>query len=224
MANITSSHTRSELSPSVEVMGMGGPLEVLLDGQKWVAPTTEFPVYGTTEKWSIVNPTADAHPMHWHLVQFQLVSRQPFDDVAYLANWIALNGEPPLNHPTINLGNLTDYFTGPATGPEPDETGWLDTVTMYPGQITTIRIRYSQQDGSPYTFDPTTGPGYVWHCHIVDHEDNEMMRRQLPILSSAAITAIRCSQRPKRPDLLENFQLCNFDMEQLHSYTWRNYN
>lgn len=177
--------TRERTLTSVEVMGMGGPLEVLLDGQKWSSPTTEFPVVGTTEDWRIVNPTADAHPMHWHLVQFQLVSRQPIDADAYLDTWKALNGEPPLDHPTINLGNITDYYTGPATGPEPDEIGWLDTVTMYPGQITTIRIRYLQQDGSPYSFDATTGPGYVWHCHIVDHEDNEMMRRQVPILSSA---------------------------------------
>ena len=176
--------TRERLLTLTEVMGMGGPLEVLLDGQKWVAPTSELPINGTTETWMIANPTADAHPMHWHLVQFQLVSRQPFDDVGYLANWIALNGEPPLNHPTINLGNLSSFFTGPAEPAPPEEQGWLDTVTMLPGQVSTIRIRYLQQDGSEYPFDPTTGPGYVWHCHTVDHEDNEMMRRQVVILPS----------------------------------------
>jgi hypothetical protein len=53
---------------------------------------------------------------------------------------------------------------------------------MLPGQVSTIRIRYLQQDGTPFPFDPTQGPGYVWHCHIVDHEDNEMMRRQIVIL------------------------------------------
>jgi FtsP/CotA-like multicopper oxidase with cupredoxin domain len=173
--------TRERLLTLKEVESPNGPLEVLLDGQKWASPTTEMPVYGTTESWVIANPTADAHPMHWHLVQFQLVSRQPFDDVAYLDTWLTLNGEPPLNHPTINVGNLSSYFIGSPTGPEPDEAGWLDTVTMYPGQVTTIRIRYLQQNGSPYGFDPTTGPGYVWHCHIVDHEDNEMMRRQIVI-------------------------------------------
>ena len=176
--------TRERLLTLTEVMGMGGPLEVLLDGQKWAAPTSELPINGTTETWMIANPTADAHPMHWHLVQFQLVSRQPFDDVGYLANWTAINGEPPLNHPTINLGNLSSFFTGPAEPAPPEEQGWLDTVTMLPGQVSTIRIRYLQQDGSEYPFDPTTGPGYVWHCHIVDHEDNEMMRRQVVILPS----------------------------------------
>ncbi len=165
-----------------EVMGMGGPLEVLQDGQKWSAPTSELPVVGTTEQWSIVNPTADAHPMHWHLVQFQLVSRQPFDVVGYIANWTSVNeGDAPFNHPTINLGNLSSFYTGPATGPDPDEKGWLDTVFAPPGFITTVRIRYAQQNGAAYTIDPTVGPGYVWHCHIVDHEDNEMMRRQIVI-------------------------------------------
>ena len=54
--------------------------------------------------------------------------------------------------------------------------GWKDTVQMPTGMVTIIRIRFTQQDGLTYPFDPTVGPGYVWHCHIVDHEDNEMMR------------------------------------------------
>jgi hypothetical protein len=122
--------------------------------------------------------------MHWHLASFQLISRQPFDDVGYSAAWTALNGEPPFNKSTINVGNLTSYFTGPAVLAPPEEQGWLDTVTMLPGQVTTIRIRFAQQNGTAYPFDPTTGQGYVWHCHIVDHEDNEMMRRMNPILPS----------------------------------------
>jgi len=160
----------------VEVMGGGGPLEVLVDGQAFGSPIAQLPVEGTTETWVVTNPTADAHPMHWHLVQFQLVSRQPFNDVTYLADWEALNGAPPFNHPTINIGNLDSYYTGPATGPDADEQGWLDTVTMYPGQVSTIRVRFASQDGAPYVFDPTLDQGYVFHCHIVDHEDNEMMR------------------------------------------------
>jgi spore coat protein A len=181
--------TRQRLLTLTEVQGTGGPLEVLLDGQKWTSPTTELPIQGTTETWVIANPTMDAHPMHWHLAQFQLVSRQPFDDVGWLANWTAVNGEAPLSHPTISPGNITDFYNGTPTGPQSDETGWLDTVTMYPGQVTTIRIRFAQQDGSPYVFDPTTGPGYVWHCHIIDHEDNEMMRR-MNVISQADLSPL----------------------------------
>nr|WP_245249538.1 PKD domain-containing protein [Methanolinea mesophila] len=152
------------------------PLEILLDGQKWMAPVSELPVQGTTEEWMIVNPTMDTHPIHLHLVQFQLVSRQAFDVDTYQTDWIALNGEPPLDHPTINVPNLTPYLLGSPSGPLPSETGWKDTVQMNPGEVTTIRIRWAQQDGDEYPFDPTIGPGYVWHCHIIDHEDNEMMR------------------------------------------------
>lgn len=159
-----------------EVMGMGGPLEVLIDGQGFDNAIAELPVEGTTEIWRITNPTADAHPMHWHLVQFQLLSRQPFNTTTYLADWEALNGPAPLNHPTINVGNLASYYTGPAVGPNADEKGWLDTVTMLPGEVSTIIVRYKQQSGQPYVFDPTVGQGYVFHCHIVDHEDNDMMR------------------------------------------------
>jgi FtsP/CotA-like multicopper oxidase with cupredoxin domain len=181
--------TRQRLLTLTEVQGAGGPLEVLLDGQKWVSPTTELPIQGTTEIWEIANPTADAHPMHWHLAQFQLVSRQPFDDAGWLTNWTAVNGPAPLSHTTISPGNITDFYNGTPTGPQPDETGWLDTVTMYPGQVTTIIIRFAQQDGSPYVFDPTQGPGYVWHCHIIDHEDNEMMRR-MDIISTSQLSPL----------------------------------
>jgi hypothetical protein len=50
------------------------------------------------------------------------------------------------------------------TAPEPWENGWKDTVIAYPGQVTRVTMRFEN-------------PGqYVWHCHIVEHEDNEMMR------------------------------------------------
>jgi FtsP/CotA-like multicopper oxidase with cupredoxin domain len=162
-----------------EVMGPGGPLEILLDGQKWAAPISENVTNGATEEWIIVNPTADTHPIHLHLVQFQLVSRQPFQVKKYQTDWMALNGMPPLMAPTKNLPSLAPYLQGKPVPPLPQEQGWKDTIQMRPGEITTIRVRFAAQDGSAFPFDPTTGPGYVWHCHIIDHEDNEMMRPYL---------------------------------------------
>ena len=104
---------------------------------------------------------------------------------------------PPLNYNTGNLralGGNPDiaavgpngkplYLNGGVTPPLPEETGWKDTVLASPGQVTRIMVRWAPQDvavgpakGS-YEFDPAAfGHGYVWHCHIVDHEDNEMMR------------------------------------------------
>jgi spore coat protein A len=72
--------------------------------------------------------------------------------------------------------NPIPYLQGKATEPLPIEMGWKDTVKMNPGEVTVTRIRWISNTGVAYSFDPTQGPGYVWHCHIIDHEDNEMMR------------------------------------------------
>jgi len=174
----------------------GVPLELLLDGQRWDSPVTELVTVGDTEEWWVINPTADSHPIHLHLVQFQLISRQKIDVKTYYPDWVALNGqEPPFIAATKNL-NPYNYLKSTAKGPDLSEMGWKDTVMMHPGELTIIRMRFAPVEApvsgpdapvpgtNPYsTFDPTAphGPlpvvyGYVWHCHILDHEDNEMMR------------------------------------------------
>jgi len=183
----------------IEVMGPNMvPAQLLLDGQAWDADPSEVTQVGSTVDWIIINPTADTHPIHLHLVQFQLVSRQKFDVTGYMAEWMKNNGVPmitnkymPLTHTTVNVANLAMYLKGPVMPPPPNEMGWKDTIQMNPGEVTIIRVRYAPQDapttgpGTPipgvnlYPFDPWVGPGYVWHCHILEHEDNEMMRRQL---------------------------------------------
>jgi spore coat protein A, manganese oxidase len=155
--------------------GMKRSMEFLLDGQKWMNPVSELPKNGDTEEWQIANPTMDLHPIHLHLVQFQVVSRQSFSHGEYMMDWIALNGQPPLDHPTKNL-NLASYLKGSPESAAENEMGWKDTVQADPMTVTTIRVRFKPQDGTEFPFDPTLGPGYVWHCHILDHEDNEMMR------------------------------------------------
>ncbi len=167
--------------------GTGEPLMVTLQGQRFNAPVSETPRVGSTEDWIIVDITGDAHPIHLHLVQFQVISRQTLNAAKYTSDWVALNGEPPLDHPTITLP-IDSYLQGKPMAPMPNENGWKDTVIVYPGQVTIIRVRFapltapSTGPSAPtpsinqYSFDPTVGPGYVWHCHIVDHEDNEMMR------------------------------------------------
>ena len=165
----------------IEKMGPGGPLMILLDGKAWGAPISENVFVGTTEEWIIVNPTADAHPIHLHLVQFQVLSRQPFDAIRYRADWDAANPTVPVPDVTINPP-YQDYLLGTPVGPAPFEEGWKDTVQAFPDEVTVIRARFAPIDGTTYDpvtlypFDSTVGPGYVWHCHILDHEDNEMMR------------------------------------------------
>jgi FtsP/CotA-like multicopper oxidase with cupredoxin domain len=97
----------------------------------WSDDVVTNPAYNATETWELWNWSADAHPIHLHLVKFKVLNRQVID--------------------------------GATRPPEPNERGWKDTVTALPGEITRVKA----------TFDI---PGlYVWHCHIVEHEDNEMM-------------------------------------------------
>jgi len=211
-----------------EVMGAGGPTEVLVNNTKWMADVTENPVEGATEIWRITNMTADAHPMHLHLTQFQLVSRQKFntaryakayagafpgglnpaDSVMYAAGTFMPGYGPPLAYGSGSSvgGNpdVTPFLQGPKRPPELNERGWKDTYIMYPGEVTTVIVRWAPT-GLPTTtpaadlvfptFDPAEGPGYVWHCHIIDHEDNEMMRpyavQSNPSRSAPASAAMR---------------------------------
>lgn len=162
----------------------GGALKLLLNGQKWDAPITESPIVGSTIEWEIVNLTTGAYPIHVHLIQFVIVNRQDFDSVNYRDEWIQLNGKPPLPHPTITLP-VEPFLTGnPIEAPQ-NERGWKDTVLVLPGKVTRLKLRFAPQDAildkvklgvNLFPFDPTIGPGYVWHCHILDHKDNEMMR------------------------------------------------
>lgn len=174
-----------------EVEGENGPLEVLLDGQRWSAPISELPIVGSTEEWEIVNLTMDTHPIHLHLVQFLISNRQGFDIETYTDDWLALNVDPPLDHPTTILPVEPYLGDNPVIPPDPNEAGWKDTIRANPGEVTRLLIRYAPQYADPdlaipgtnlFPFNPSTGPGYVWHCHILDHEDNEMMRPYKVIL------------------------------------------
>ena len=114
--------------------------------REWIKPVTENPAVGATEVWEYYNATADAHPMHIHEVTFQVVNRQ---------NIVVSENE------TVQV--QVDATSAP-TPAEAWENGWKDTVVAYPGQVTRLRMRFAQ------------GGQFVWHCHIVEHEDNEMMR------------------------------------------------
>jgi spore coat protein A, manganese oxidase len=160
------------------------PTELLLNGQMWDAPISELPIVGSTVEWELVNLTNGAHPIHVHLIQFQIENRQNLDVTKYSQAWINLNGQPPLQHPTLPLP-VEPFLTNDPIDPAPNERGWKDTVLVPPGKVTRIKLRFAPQDANPkkakpcvnlFPFDPSFGAGYVWHCHLIDHEDNEMMR------------------------------------------------
>jgi FtsP/CotA-like multicopper oxidase with cupredoxin domain len=160
----------------VEWQGPNGPQMVILNGQQYSSPISETPISGATEIWRIIDNTGDAHPLHIHLVNFQVVSRQEYDQERYDADWLALNGPLPFNHTTQNL-DLTKYLKGEPVGPTALEQGWKDTILVYPGQVLTLIMKFAPVDGAvDYPFNVSDGPVYVWHCHILDHEDQDMIR------------------------------------------------
>ena len=124
---------------------------------------TETPQAGTIEEWVYINMTGDTHPMHSHLVTFQVIGRTPFDVEAYEASHGTPSGVPGGIDPT-------PFAIGPMQPADPGERGFKDTVKANPGEFTTIRAQYDLPAG---TAAPQT---YVYHCHIVEHEDNDMMR------------------------------------------------
>ncbi len=194
---------------------------------------SELPRQGSTELWEIVNLTTDAHPMHTHLVQFQILNREAYDfdgtlgigpAGGYIAAWNGAFGSipapllpgcvagqfcpgygPPLDYKTpiadpadpilVAIGKsaiggnppVGPYLTGAPTPPAAEESGWKDTAKALPRQVLRLVIRWTPTSipvvanvtyagRNLFPFDPTQGDGYVWHCHIIDHEDNEMMR------------------------------------------------
>ncbi len=173
---------------------------------------TELPVEGTTEVWEIVNTTVDSHPIHLHGLQFQLINRQPYDvltfDLAYAAAFpggVFIPGYgPPLAYDLaanpLSSGkyggnpDIAPYLLGVAVPPLSFEAGWKDTVIMHPGEVSRIAVRIAPQDklvGAfnlfwDYAPDALNG-AYVWHCHIPDHEDNEMMRPSQFVSDPAAV-------------------------------------
>jgi spore coat protein A, manganese oxidase len=122
------------------------PVLMLLNGTYWHQPITENPVLDTTEIWTLINPTDDSHPIHLHLVRFQILDRRRFETSAY-------------------MGKRELKFTGEPVPPDASEAGWKDTVRAEPGMVTRIIVHFEGYAGR-----------YVWHCHILEHEDNEMMR------------------------------------------------
>lgn len=128
-------------------------------GLPYLANSTENPAAGSTEVWQIFNLTGDTHPIHFHLVNVQLIQRQPF------------TGDP--------LQGFS--FSGPPTPPDPNEIGWKETVRMNPGEVTTVIMKFAlpalPTPAMTNAVSPRTGGHeYVWHCHILEHEEHDMMR------------------------------------------------
>jgi spore coat protein A len=126
-------------------------------GLAYISDATETTTAGAIEVWQIFNLTGDTHPIHFHLVNVQIIQRQAF------------TGTP-------------DKFrlVGKPMPPDPNEIGWKETVRMNPGEVTTVIMQFNLPNLPSDMGDPksprTGGHEYVWHCHILEHEEHDMMR------------------------------------------------
>ena len=123
-----------------------GRMRMLLGGKYWHDPVTEKPELGAVEVWTLLNLSDDAHPIHLHLVRFQVLDRQLFDADEYHTS-----------------GRM--IWTGEPVPPPAGEAGWKDTVVAAPGMATRIIVPFEGYPGR-----------YLWHCHVLEHAANEMMR------------------------------------------------
>ena len=128
--------------------------EPLLEGKSYMDPVDITPKLGTTEVWRYINTTGDTHPMHEHDVMNRIVARIPFDVSAYWKDSVA-----------GRLKNIEAYYTGKPQSPKANENGWKDTVQCPPGYVTEVVMTFSDYVGT-----------YVLHCHILSHEEHDMMR------------------------------------------------
>jgi spore coat protein A len=124
----------------------GNAMMMLLNNAHWDMPVTESPSLNSVEIWGLMNFTDDSHPIHLHGVRFQVLDRRPFEPEYYYRDG-------------------TIKYIGMAVPPVANEAGWKDTVQAHPGMITRIITKFEGYVGR-----------YVWHCHLFEHEDNEMMR------------------------------------------------
>ncbi|GAM09364.1 spore coat protein A [Geobacter sp. OR-1] len=148
-----------------EIIDPYGRIMPTIDGRGFGGGISELVRFNDTEQWDIINTTVDAHPMHLHQVAFKLINREPIQ----VLGTDPVSGDPILNVTNAGVlpGPLTppDYVgTGQIEPPGDHENGWKDTIMCPPGKVTRVIAKFDI-------------PGlYVWHCHILSHEEHDMMR------------------------------------------------
>lgn len=146
------------------------PTHLYLNAKSYEQPVTEMPKVGTTEVWNVINLTGDNHPLHIHLGLFAVLDQTELVGIDEFRNcMVKMNDAIKCQISKYARGNRTEVLAY--------EKGWKNVYKMTPGFVTKILVRFSYiHSNASYVFDATAEPGYVYHCHILDHEDNVMMR------------------------------------------------
>ncbi|XP_022882039.1 multicopper oxidase LPR2-like [Olea europaea var. sylvestris] len=146
------------------------PTHLYINGKSYEAPVTETPKVGATEIWNVINLTEDNHPLHIHLGLFVALDQTELVNIDEFKECMSKNNDAIKCH-------VGKYARGKKIEAPTHEKGWKNVYKMTPGYVTRILVRFSYiHSNESYRFDATAEPGYVYHCHILDHEDNVMMR------------------------------------------------
>lgn len=179
LANLPTAATRH--MALVEVANAAGvPLMALLNNRKFESEDILTVRSDSLEEWELINTTGDAHPIHLHFTQFQVRDRQKFDVDKYLAATGYVDAASGLVEP--GRGSAVPpgpFLIGRPKEAPANEQGWKDTVVAMPGEVTRIRVPFGAgaAGGAPLAIGSSFTGEYVWHCHILEHEDNDMMQR-----------------------------------------------
>ncbi|KAM0933029.1 putative bilirubin oxidase [Dioscorea sansibarensis] len=149
----------------------GGPTRLYLNGKAFEEPATETPKSGTSEIWHVINLTGDNHPLHIHLAHFAVLEQREILALQKFKDCMARLNDAIKCH-------VGDHAVGKRDIVVEQERGWKNVFKAQPGFMTTMLVRFELlgPGNTTYPFDATAEPGYLYHCHIVDHEDNAMMR------------------------------------------------
>lgn len=148
----------------------GDPTHLYINGKRLTDPATETPKTGSTETWEVINLTEDNHPLHIHLATFHAIKGRQLLDLESFKSCMTEKNDAV-------ACNVTGHAKGKSLKIPSYEKTWKNVVKMEPGYQTTIVVKFNLiENDAPYPFDATTEPNYVYHCHILDHEDNAMIR------------------------------------------------
>ncbi|NET51621.1 MAG: multicopper oxidase domain-containing protein, partial [Merismopedia sp. SIO2A8] len=186
---ITTEPVRQRNLTLVEIAGPAGPITLLMNYIYWDEAMEhpelmERPKMDTVEQWNIINLQPVAHPMHIHLVPFQILNRQKIDVARYMKAYLATGSrrvliEDALGGPTVPANypppSPDPFVIGPARPPAPNEAGWKDTVLLNTAEVIRLIVPFGAKAAENLPFGNSFKGQYVWHCHIIEHEDNEMM-------------------------------------------------
>ncbi|KAK9277592.1 hypothetical protein L1049_007137 [Liquidambar formosana] len=146
------------------------PTHLYLNGKSYEEPATEMPKVGTSEVWNVINLTEDNHPLHIHLGLFVVLDQTELVNVDEFKDCMSKINDAVKCH-------ISKYARGRKIEVPAHEKGWKNVYKMTPGCVTKILVRFALiHSNASYPFDASAEPGYVYHCHILDHEDNVMMR------------------------------------------------